>query len=128
MARKVGINGLTPAINKILKDYADGVNEDVSKVIQRTGQRAAKTLREESRSKFKTHSDYHYAKGWTAKMEKSRYDAHSIVHNKNAPGLPHLLEHGHAKRGGGRVAGRPHIAPVEEAIISEFEREVAKNV
>lgn len=127
MARKVGVDGLRSAINKILKEYGDGVNADVSKVVQRTGQRAAKALREESRAKFKTQHNYQYAKGWTASMDKGRYDATSIVHNK-VPGLPHLLENGHAKRGGGRVAGRPHIAPVEAAVVSQFETEMTKTL
>lgn len=127
MAKKVGIDGLSSAINKILRDYADGVDVDVTKVVQRTGQKAAKALREESRAKFKTQHDYAYAKGWTAKMQKGRYDSVSIVHNKT-PGLPHLLEHGHALRGGGRVPGRAHIAPVEAAVIEQFESEVAKTL
>ena len=56
-----------------------------------------------------------YAKSWTAK--KTKENSHSLkmtVHSKNRYQLAHLIEKGHAKRGGGRVAGKPHIAPAEE--------------
>ena len=42
------------------------------------------------------------------------------VHSKTQYQLTHLLEYGHAKRGGGRTKAQPHIIKGEELAIKEL--------
>ena len=70
-----------------------------------------------------------YAKSWATKTTRENSTSLEItVHSRNRYQLAHLLEHGHAKRGGGRVAARPHIAAAEEHGIEELEREIERSV
>ena len=70
-----------------------------------------------------------YAKSWATKTTAENSHALEItVHSRNRYQLAHLLEHGHAKRGGGRVAARPHIAAAEEHGIEELEREIERSI
>ena len=50
------------------------------------------------------------------------------VGSPSMPGLPHLLEKGHAKVGGGSVAGREHIAPAAEVAFEGFEDALSRAV
>lgn len=121
MATKTPIDKLTAAINSALKDYASGIETEVSAAAVRVAKAGAKALKAESKKLF---GNGRYARGWTAATNKGKRKTTGIVYNKDVPGLAHLLEHGHALRGGGRTKANPHIAPVEVKIVEEFEKEV----
>lgn len=127
MSRKIRADGLAAAVAEELKKYsqkiADGVKDDV------------KTVAKECRDEIKTNSAEQfggtgeYAKGWSNKVEfESRSDIRIAVHNKKNYQLTHLLEKGHAKVNGGRVEGRPHIAPAEERAAEKLEKRVKVTV
>ena len=70
-----------------------------------------------------------YAKSWAVKNTKETSNALELtVHSKNRYQIAHLLEKGHALRGGGRAPARPHIAPAEEAAIEELVSEIGKGL
>ncbi len=118
----ISIDQLANEIAKGLKEYSQDVIEGIDEASERIAKNAVKELKAKSPKKTGE-----YAKGWAKKTEKKFGETNShIIYNKNKPGLAHLLEHGHAKRGGGRVQGKPHIRPVEEQIIEEFTAEVEK--
>lgn len=106
------------AVQKILEDYKDGIIVGTDELVKKLSQKGAKQVK--SNSNFGTGA---YAKGWKSKVEKTRLSTTGIIYNEKS-GLPHLLENGHALRNGGRVAGRTHIAPVEEELVKEFEQAV----
>lgn len=121
MAKATPIDRLNKKIAEILQDYADDVEVNLATATKKIGQAGATALRQESRATFK--GSGRYASGWKSYFTENRLSSSAIIYNEH-PGLPHLLEHGHAKRGGGRVAGREHIATVENQLIEQFTREV----
>ena len=50
------------------------------------------------------------------------------IGSPSMPGLPHLLEKGHARVGGGRVPGIPHIAPAAEVAFDATEDAVSRGI
>lgn len=117
MAR-TSADGFAAAVAKILDDYKKGIIDGTEALGKKMAKKGAKELR--SVSQFNTGK---YAQGWTSTTEKGILTSTAVIYNKTA-GLPHLLENGHAKRNGGRVAGRTHIAPVEEELVREFQNAV----
>lgn len=122
MAKRITVDQLTVEVNKILEKYGDDVKDNVNNIVKDITKKGATALKGESRSTFGGTGKY--ASGWTSQTETGRFSAQGTIYNGTVPGLPHLLEHGHANRGGGRTPGRVHIAPVEEQLVREFESKV----
>ena len=111
MAQKVSVDQLSDAIMEGLDEYAELAAEEVKTAVQKAG----KTVREQI-SQTAPERTGAYAKSWSVKKTKESSQALEVtVHSRNRYQIAHLLEHGHAKRGGGRVSANPHIAPAEQA-------------
>lgn len=123
--KKVTMEQLPGAIKEILDQYAGEINRYLPEITEEVGNTGVKALRTSAKQKF---NGKKYAGGWKSLAERNRYGATVTIYNGRLPGLPHLLEHGHAKRGGGRVDGRAHIAPVEEKLVTEFEKKVEHDI
>ena len=127
MARKTPIDRLSAEISKMLSAYGDEVADNMSSIVKKVSQSGAKALRAESKQKF-THGSGAYAKGWRSSIDTNKRTAQGTIYNADLPGLPHLLEYGHANRGGGRTPGRVHIKTVEDELIKDFEKEVRRRL
>lgn len=125
MAKKTPIEQFQAAIDKTLEEYGDAVNSRMADFIKDIMKKGVKAVKANSKSTFG--GTGFYASGWTSKYETGRVSTQGTIYNEHA-GLPHLLENGHANRGGGRTAGRPHIRPVEDEIIQATERALKNDI
>jgi len=113
----INVDQLAAEIAKGLADYSQDVVEKIDVSSERVGKETVKTLKATSPKKTGK-----YAKSWTMSTEKAIGQPDLRIIHVKAPHyrLAHLLEYGHAKVGGGRVEGKPHIRPAEEEVIREF--------
>ena len=124
MAVKIKPDQLAAAVMKELEDYADTTTDGVKAAVRK----AANTVKKETQAGAPVRTG-RYAKSWATKTTRESSTALEItVHSRNRYQLTHLLEHGHAKRGGGRVAARPHIAAAEAAGIEQLEAEIERSI
>ena len=124
MAKKIKADALASEVMKELDDYSSLTTEVMKKAVRNAG----KTVREEiaDTAPKKTGT---YGKSWTVKKTaESSSSLTMTVHSKDRYQIAHLLEHGHAKRGGGRVAGREHIAPAEEKGNKELLQKIERGL
>ena len=115
MAERVSVGEMASAIMESLEEYADLATEDLKKAVRSAGNTVKKEIRENAPKRTGA-----YGKSWAVKVSKET--------SRNRYWLAHLLEFGHAKRGGGRVAGRAHIAPAEDVGIKRLETEIERSL
>ena len=116
----VRIDDLADEVMKGLTEYAKLATDDLKAAIKH----AADTTKDEI-EKTAPKDTGKYRKSWAIKKTRETSDSlQVVVHSKTRYRLTHLLENGHAKRGGGRVAARPHIAPAEAKAEEQMIREV----
>ena len=122
--QKVDVGHLASTIMDGLTEYAQLATDDMKASIKKS----AKTVRGGIQTGAPERTGK-YAKSWKTKTTKETSNALEVtVYSPTRYMLAHLLEHGHAKRGGGRVEAQPHIAPAEQTGVEELEREIERKL
>ena len=118
----VSIDNLASEIMKGLQEYKDLATADMKTAVRKTGKSVKKDIQANAPKKTGA-----YSKNWSVKTTKETSDSLELtVYSPKKYQLAHLLEKGHAKRGGGRTKAMPHIAPAEENAVKELENDIKK--
>lgn len=120
--RRVRVDQMADAIAQSMAEYAELSGEVMKECVTETSKAVKKDI--QNHAPVKTGR---YKKSWaTQKVQENANSLTMVVHSRNRYQIAHLLEHGHAKRGGGRVRAIPHIAPAEqrgaEELVLQIER------
>lgn len=132
---KVNVDKLSLEIIKELNAFTQVTDEAVKKAVTETAKETVKNIRRNAEAEYPTGrgaSTGAYAKSWAYKRDptlKGKWKYSLVVYSK-APyyRLAHLLEKGHAKVNGGRVIGRPHIAPAAEIAQTYLVEKIRQNM
>ena len=116
----ISIDDLADTLAEELAAYSQEVTDDLKKEVKQVAKEMVAELKATS-----PHDSGDYASGWTSTTEsEGRNTVQVRVYNRKKPTLTHLLENGHAKVNGGRVEGKTHIGPAEQAAEKRLENKV----
>lgn len=116
----IKIDALADAVARELAAYSQEATDNLKKKIRSVAKEAVEELKATSPKDSGT-----YASTWMSKdVYESKTDIRVRVYNKDNYQLTHLLEDGHAKVSGGRVAGKPHIGPAEDNAAKKLDNKV----
>ena len=120
--RSVKIDQMASAIQECLDEYKEMATDEMKKAIKSAG----KTVKEDMNGSAPVLTGK-YAKSWTSRVTaEDSVSLEVTVYSPSRYMLAHLLENGHAKRGGGRVRAIPHIAPAEEHGMEQLENDLER--
>ena len=118
------IDQMADAIMDQLTEYADLATDDMKDAVKDSANLVKRKIN--SSAPVRTGK---YAKSWRTKTTKESANALEItVFSPSRYMLSHLLENGHAKRGGGRVQAIPHIKPAEQAGIEKLQEDIERSL
>ncbi|KSV60410.1 HK97 gp10 family phage protein [Acetivibrio ethanolgignens] len=118
----VTVDNLAAEIMKGLTEYKDLATADMKTTVRKAGKSVKKDIQANAPKKTGD-----YSKSWTVKTTKETSESLELtVHSPKKYQLAHLLEKGHAKRGGGRTKAIPHIAPAEEKAVKDLEADIKR--
>ena len=122
--QRVSADRMAEAVMEGLLEYAELAADVMKDCVKKAGN----TVKKETQAGAPVRTGK-YKKSWTVKRQRETSNTlEVVVHSRNRYQLTHLLEKGHAKRGGGRVKAVPHIAPAEEKGVRELEEGIKRGL
>lgn len=126
---KYGADGLKKAMNSLLTEYGDEINEVAYEIVKDAGKEGAEITSQKSAGHRRTGS---YIKGWTSAVETGKYGTVFVkIYNKTDWQLTHLLNDGfYSVRAGRRIDGDKHLddadAEISEMFVKKLEERLKK--
>ena len=125
--RRVSVDQLAEAVMEGLTEYNRLATDTVKKAVKKAGTTVKNEIKGIKGSAPRKSGKY--AASWRTKTTaESSTSLHVTVYSPSRYMLAHLLEHGHAKRGGGRVRAIPHIAPAEAVGEQQLTQDIERGL
>lgn len=122
--QRVSVDRMAEAVMEGLLEYAELAADVMKDCVKKAGD----TVKKETQAGAPVRTGK-YKRSWAVKRQRETSSTlEVVVHSRNRYQLTHLLEKGHAKRGGGRVKAVPHIAPAEEKGVRELEEGIKRGL